>query len=596
MFVLTTTSQSVTAVMSGAAATTNPDFTVCWLQTTTTTSAPGSNNGAFNGTTPVTLVSAPGSSTQRSIRTLTINNRDTAAVTITLRYVDGANTRNIHTVTLAAGDSFYLSTEGISTLDANGNIKTTAAISDSNLSGISSLSSTGLVARTGSGTFETRTLTAPAAGISVSNGDGVSGNPTLALANDLAAVEGLSSTGLACRTGSDTWEVRTLTAPAAGITVSNGTGASGNPTLALANDLSALEGLSGTGLAVRTGSDAWINRTITAGSGISVTNGDGVSGNPTIAITSASINDTNILINGGFDIWQRQTPNESSDTSYNDDTYLADRWYALTQTSNLNASRQTGNVGPYAIRLTQPQVSAQRIGIAQAVEADISEAYRSRVLRFQFNVKASTTTTVRYALLEWTGTRNSPTSDVVLSWTSGTYTAGNFFLASNLTVVATGSTSVGTSFTSCSVSGTISASCTNLIVMVWSESTMAQSATLTVSEAGLYETDVARDWVPRHEALEEILCRRYAQGYETLPIGLALNSSALYGGGAIRFAPPMRATPTLRSGSSFTATVGSAGSPGLYAAARTGASLENVSSNWTANANITFTGILEAEL
>lgn len=81
---------------------------------------------------------------------------------------------------------------------------------DSDLTAVAGLSTTGIIARTGTGTATTRTVTAPAAGISVSNGDGVSGNPTLALANDLSALEGLSSTGIARRTGTDTWSVGTL--------------------------------------------------------------------------------------------------------------------------------------------------------------------------------------------------------------------------------------------------------------------------------------------------------------------------------------------------------------------------------------------------
>lgn len=68
----------------------------------------------------------------------------------------------------------------------------------------------GIIAQTGARTWAPRTITAPAAGISVSNGDGVSGNPTLALANDLAAVEGLSSTGPVRRTGTDTWAAGAL--------------------------------------------------------------------------------------------------------------------------------------------------------------------------------------------------------------------------------------------------------------------------------------------------------------------------------------------------------------------------------------------------
>lgn len=49
---------------------------------------------------------------------------------------------------------------------------------DGNLDGISALSGTGIVAHTGSGSFAERTLTAASSKISITNGDGVSGNPT----------------------------------------------------------------------------------------------------------------------------------------------------------------------------------------------------------------------------------------------------------------------------------------------------------------------------------------------------------------------------------------------------------------------------------
>lgn len=128
---------------------------------------------------------------------------------------------------------------------------------DADLDCIAAISTTGLIARLGSGTCAVRTIIAPAAGITFLNGSGVSGNPTLALANDLAALEGLASTGFAVRTGSDAWSQRTFQPPAAGFTITNPAGVAGDPTFVLANDLAALEGLSSTGIARRTGTDAW---------------------------------------------------------------------------------------------------------------------------------------------------------------------------------------------------------------------------------------------------------------------------------------------------------------------------------------------------
>jgi len=74
----------------------------------------------------------------------------------------------------------------------------------------------------GSGTVTSVTLTQPAAGLTIT-GSGTAitttGTPTFALANDLAAVEGLSSTGLVRRTATDTWTAGTavsLTAEVSG--------------------------------------------------------------------------------------------------------------------------------------------------------------------------------------------------------------------------------------------------------------------------------------------------------------------------------------------------------------------------------------------
>jgi hypothetical protein len=104
------------------------------------------------------------------------------------------------------------------------------------LAALAANAGTGLWAVTGSGTGAVRTITAPAAGITVSNGGGVAGNPTLALADDLAAVEGLATTGIVRRTGTSTWSAGTavalteLAAQGAYTFVGNATGSSAVPT------------------------------------------------------------------------------------------------------------------------------------------------------------------------------------------------------------------------------------------------------------------------------------------------------------------------------------------------------------------------------
>jgi hypothetical protein len=142
-------------------------------------------------------------------------------------------------------------------------------------------------------------LTLPAAGLAISG-------TALALANDLAALEGLASTGFAVRSASDTWVQRALAAPAAGFSITNNDGVSGNPTFVLANDLAALEGLGSTGLAVRSASDTWVQRSIAVGTGLSVSNGDGVSGNPTVSpsgrladVAAVGVTDNAVLIGNG---------------------------------------------------------------------------------------------------------------------------------------------------------------------------------------------------------------------------------------------------------------------------------------------------------
>ena len=107
---------------------------------------------------------------------------------------------------------------------------------------ISESGSTITLAATNNGTVASVAATAPAAGFTISGSPITgSGTFTFALSDDLAALEGLSSTGIAVRTATDTWAQRSISVSATsssyiGVGSANTNGVSGNPTFTLNNN------------------------------------------------------------------------------------------------------------------------------------------------------------------------------------------------------------------------------------------------------------------------------------------------------------------------------------------------------------------------
>lgn len=235
----------------------------------------------------------------------------------------------------------------------------------------------------------------------------------------------------------------------------------------------------------------------------------------------------NMLVNGGFDIFQRTAPGTLTNRS--DDQYGADRWYNLNQSNPVQIQRTSGTFtkSPFAIQISQANASAQRFGIAQIVEGYMAKPRRSRAVTFNCQLVTSASATIRVAILEWTGTLDSPTSDVVNDWTSGTYTAGNFFLSSNLTVAAVGSAVINTTG-SITLTATLSSSCNNIIVFIWTESTQAQNFTLGVGEASLYDGVVTLPWLPVAPHIEINKCFRYYE--KSYPLAIAPGTTNSFAG------------------------------------------------------------------
>lgn len=119
--ILDSTLKTIKVAMSGAAATTNPDFVVAYADNNGTAFSEGSNDGALNGTTDVTVVAAPASGYRRVIKNIFIENKDTAAVTLTIKYDNNATQRTLAKVTLQVGDTW--TADG--TFDSNGSLKQT---------------------------------------------------------------------------------------------------------------------------------------------------------------------------------------------------------------------------------------------------------------------------------------------------------------------------------------------------------------------------------------------------------------------------------------------------------------------------------------
>ena len=116
--------------------------------------------------------------------------------------------------------------------------------------------------------------------------DGGAQSPyTIALNGTAASLEG-ASTGVVVKTAANTIAARTLSTSGNGISVSNGSGVSGDPTFQLTGIAQALANATGTGL-LALGSSTTVSPVTIVGvaNQISVLNGDG-SGNPTIGIES----------------------------------------------------------------------------------------------------------------------------------------------------------------------------------------------------------------------------------------------------------------------------------------------------------------------
>lgn len=251
------------------------------------------------------------------------------------------------------------------------------------------------------------------------------------------------------------------------------------------------------------------------------------------------------------------TENQRAATSVADDTYCLDRWYVLTESGNVTVAQVTDpeSGAPSGIRLTQPDATAKRIGLAQIIESRNIRQHAGQAMNLFARVKLSAGTAIRYAVLEHAGTVDVVTSDVVNNWASTNFTTGNFFIA-GLNVVKTGTVTPGAAtWGQINDWSALGASVKNVVIFFWTESPLAQNGTLEINRPQ-YEPGVIA--TPHEWRLNELtLCQRYY-----LKSIAVLAQSSFGGSEAINnrsFPVQMRTTPTI-------VTTPSSGSGGTFSA------------------------------
>jgi hypothetical protein len=300
-------------------------------------------------------------------------------------------------------------------------------------------------------------------------------------------------------------------------------------------------------------------------------------------LSPAGLENQNLLINGGFQIAQRQVPGTL--TSYaltTGRTFAADRYGMTIQTSSLQYARVDTNAAPESGLQARfygqfKQITAVgKFAISQVVEGTNCLHVRGNQVRLQVKMKASAAKTIRLGLLQLTSAGTIDTIPAVFASAMGadtvdpTWGTNLALIAPDVVIQDTAATqAIRNSAVDCSVTTawqmfggifTLPTNYKNLIPVIFTDAQFAVNDILNVGEHGLYDKVGAVDWEERpiDDQLED--CQRYfckSFNVDTNPVqngGLVgvFKSPVVIAGavatswvGALAFPVPTRAAPTM---------------------------------------------------
>lgn len=236
-----------------------------------------------------------------------------------------------------------------------------------------------------------------------------------------------------------------------------------------------------------------------------------VNGNP--IATAGSLSSRNKIINGAMQVAQRGT-NFAGGTTNADDAYTLDRWYVLSEGSDsidVDQVADSPDTGGKCIRL-DVETTGEKFGIAQIVEASNCTGLIGNTVTLSFAAKVSNARidTVKAAVVAWSGTADTVTSDIISAWNADGTTPT---LIANATFENTpADLGVTTSWATYEITATVDTSSTaNLIVFIWSDDATNPLAGdfLYITNVQLEAGDVATPFEYRPPATEKSMCRYY---------------------------------------------------------------------------------------
>jgi len=323
----------------------------------------------------------------------------------------------------------------------------------------------------------------------------------------------------------------------------------------------------------------------------------------------------NILINGGLQISQRGT--DLNDVSHGD--YCADR-FQITKANtdqlviNYDQSTDTPDGFSNSFKLSVGTVESaidtnEYLMINQKIEAQNLQHLKygtssAETLTLSFHVKSSVTGTYAISVFQQDASKYYSTTYTVNS--ANTWEYKTVKINGNTSDIINNDNGSGLRLSWTLSSGSNFTSGSNDAWGASSNWAVGHNASwITTSSATFFLTGVqlevgsqATPFEHRSFGEELFLCSRYCRTYTGQNFGRARDGDSYYGGG-LHFNPPMRSTPTLKSGATFTTNTGNAGTPGINSGlspSADGVQIYNSGSSWTTNAFVRLTATFEAEL